>query len=122
MNVAGGSLNTIDIPAEPAPEPPKPVEKVVEDKPTGESDALRKHSYLAFAGGGALFAGGIVYTLAASDPIYPISGALIVLGLGGLGLGGYWYYKADQLDSAPKTALVPTVTSDGFGAAFVGRF
>ncbi|HEY4175190.1 MAG TPA: hypothetical protein VGM90_00090 [Kofleriaceae bacterium] len=121
VNVAGGSLNTMDIPAEPPPEAPKPVEKPVE-MPVNESAKLRTHSYFAFAGGGVLFAGGIVYTLASSDPVYPISGALIVLGLGGLGLGGYWYYKADQMDSQPKTALIPTVSNEGFGAAFVGRF
>jgi hypothetical protein len=122
VNVAGGSLNTIDIPTEPPPEEVKPVEKIVEDKSVGEAEKLRKHGYFALGGGGALVLGGIVYTLAANDPVYPLSAALIALGLGGCGLGGYWLYKADQMDSQPKTALVPTVSSEGFGAAFVGRF
>lgn len=121
VNVAGGSLNTIDIPAEPPPEAPKVENKVVEDKPIDYAAKYRKQGYIALAGGGAFVVGGIVYTLAANDPVYPLSAALIALGLGGCGLGGFWLYKADTIDSH-KVAVIPTMNSEGVGAALIGRF
>lgn len=122
VNAAGGSLNSMDVPAEPPPEAPALVEKPIGPAPGKESDKLRTHGYIALGAGGALVLGGIVYTLAASDPVYPVSGALIAVGLGGAGLGGYWLYKADEMDSQPKTALIPIVSPEGVGAALVGRF
>lgn len=121
VNVAGGALTTFDIPPEPAevvekpPEEPEPVED--------PADKLRQRAYIAGGAGGALFVGGIVYTLAANDPIYPLSIVLIGAGLAGLGVGGYWYYQAENMPKPePKTALVPTFDAHSIGAALVGRF
>lgn len=123
VNVAGGALTSFDIPPEPAEVVEKPPEEpvVVEDP----AIKLKQKAYIAGGAGGALFLGGIVYTLAANDPIYPISIVLIGAGLAGLGLGGYWYYQAENMPkpaAEPETALVPTFTHDSVGAALVGRF
>jgi hypothetical protein len=120
VNVAGGALTSFDIPTEPAEVVEKPVEdpEVVKDP----AEELRKKAYIAGGSGGALFVGGIIYTLA-TDPIYPISIVLIGAGLAGLGLGGYWYYQAENMPKPePETALVPTFTHESIGAAVIGRF
>lgn len=120
VNVAGGALTSFDIPPEPAEVVEKPPEEpeVVEDPAV----KLRQKAYIAGGAGGALFVSGIIYTLAAEDPIYPISVVLIGAGLAGLGLGGYWYYQAENTPKAPETALVPTFDKHSVGAALVGSF
>lgn len=123
VNVAGGALTSFDIPAE----PPDVVEKPPEEEPPPPEDPaekLRLKAYVAGGAGGALFISGIVYTLAAEDPIYPISIVLIGAGLAGLGIGGYWYYQAENMPkpAAPETALVPTFDTHSVGAALVGTF
>lgn len=121
VNVAGGALTSFDIP----PEPPDVVEKPPEEPEVVEDPAvkLRQRAYISGGAGGALFITGIVYTLAAEDPIYPLSVVLIGAGLAGLGLGGYWYYQAENMPKpAPETALVPTFDQHSVGAALVGSF
>ncbi|MGE0396956.1 MAG: hypothetical protein AB7T06_09580 [Kofleriaceae bacterium] len=121
VNVAGGALTSFDIPPEPADVVEKPPEEpVAVEDPAAK---LRQRAYIAGGAGGALFVTGIVYTLAAEDPVYPLSVVLIGVGLAGLGLGGYWYYQAENMPKPEEeTALVPTFTRDSVGAAFVGRF
>jgi hypothetical protein len=121
VNVAGGALTSFSIPPEPAEVIEKPPEEpVVVEDPAAK---LRKKAYIVGGAGGALFVTGIVYTLAAEDPIYPISIVLIGAGLAGLGIGGYWYYQAENMPKAePATALVPTFDQHSLGAALVGRF
>jgi hypothetical protein len=120
VNVAGGALTSFDIPPEPADIVEKPPEEpqVVEDP----ADKLRQRAYIVGGAGGALFVGGVIYTLAANDPVYPISIVLIGAGLAGLGVGGYWYYQAENMPKPPTTAFVPTFDAHSVGAALVGRF